>query len=179
MIEDKKSNPGSLPTEPSETPEVDLHKEAILDGSIYPALIRRTGFSRFRVQDAARPPRNVLLTGCTGFLGAHLLSALLLETDVVVYCLVRAKGQEEGEMRVENVLSQYDLLEDSSQNGDSEVLDCESVDANLDQAVSDVPTLIGNLPRRKVSMADLVERTVVLIGDLSKPLLGIDQCAEN
>ncbi|QQQ79924.1 amino acid adenylation domain-containing protein [Saccharothrix sp. 6-C] len=37
------------------------------------------------------PPRRVLLTGATGFLGAHLLGELLSRTDAEVHCLVRAE----------------------------------------------------------------------------------------
>jgi thioester reductase-like protein len=37
------------------------------------------------------PPERVLLTGATGFLGAHLLSELLSRTDAEVHCLVRAE----------------------------------------------------------------------------------------
>ena len=39
-------------------------------------------------------PRNVLLTGATGFLGAYLLRALLDETEADVYCLARAVNGE-------------------------------------------------------------------------------------
>ncbi|MFF0146714.1 thioester reductase-like protein [Amycolatopsis sulphurea] len=34
----------------------------------------------------------VVLTGVTGFLGAHLAAALLQHTDTTVYCLIRAEG---------------------------------------------------------------------------------------
>ncbi|MEU4805395.1 amino acid adenylation domain-containing protein [Actinosynnema sp. NPDC023587] len=36
------------------------------------------------------PPHRVLLTGATGFLGAHLLAELLTRSDAEVHCLVRA-----------------------------------------------------------------------------------------
>ncbi|HEX6359998.1 amino acid adenylation domain-containing protein [Actinophytocola sp.] len=38
------------------------------------------------------PAKRVLLTGATGFLGAHLLAELLARTDADVYCLVRAES---------------------------------------------------------------------------------------
>lgn len=39
------------------------------------------------------PPRRVLLTGATGFLGAHVLAELLTRTSAEVYCLVRASSE--------------------------------------------------------------------------------------
>ncbi|MFM9368115.1 non-ribosomal peptide synthetase [Streptomyces sp. Da 82-17] len=42
---------------------------------------------------ATSPPRHVLLTGATGFLGAFLLRALLARTDATVHCLIRGTGQ--------------------------------------------------------------------------------------
>jgi amino acid adenylation domain-containing protein/thioester reductase-like protein len=42
------------------------------------------------VRTPAHPPRKILLTGATGFLGVHLLHALLRDTEAVVHCLVRA-----------------------------------------------------------------------------------------
>ncbi|HVZ37193.1 MAG TPA: thioester reductase domain-containing protein, partial [Polyangiaceae bacterium] len=44
----------------------------------------------------SRPVRTLLLTGATGFLGAHLVAELLTSTDVEVCCLVRAKHASEG-----------------------------------------------------------------------------------
>ena len=40
-----------------------------------------------------RNPGEVLLTGATGFLGAHLLSELLAATGARVHCLVRAHDE--------------------------------------------------------------------------------------
>ncbi|MFD7657747.1 amino acid adenylation domain-containing protein [Actinosynnema sp. NPDC059797] len=39
------------------------------------------------------PPERVLLTGATGFLGAHLLGEVLERTDAEVHCLVRAETE--------------------------------------------------------------------------------------
>ncbi|WP_327110085.1 amino acid adenylation domain-containing protein [Nocardia sp. NBC_01730] len=46
------------------------------------------------------PPQEVLLTGATGFLGAHLLHELLERTDARVWCVVRADSAEEGIDRI-------------------------------------------------------------------------------
>ncbi|MBW4717936.1 non-ribosomal peptide synthetase family protein [Saccharothrix obliqua] len=40
------------------------------------------------------PPERVLLTGATGFLGAHLLAELLARTTAEVHCLVRAESPD-------------------------------------------------------------------------------------
>ncbi|MBS0350255.1 MAG: amino acid adenylation domain-containing protein, partial [Proteobacteria bacterium] len=40
-------------------------------------------------------PKNILITGATGFLGAHLLHELLNRTTAKIYCLVRAENQNQ------------------------------------------------------------------------------------
>ena len=57
----------------------------------------------------AAPPefRNVLLTGSTGFVGAHLLKELLEKTDAVIYCLVRAQGEVGALIRLRENLQYY------------------------------------------------------------------------
>ncbi len=45
-------------------------------------------------------PSAVLLTGATGFLGAHLLHELLERTDAKVWCLVRASDTDEALVRI-------------------------------------------------------------------------------
>ncbi|UGT64332.1 non-ribosomal peptide synthetase [Nocardia asteroides] len=57
-------------------------------------------------------PRAVLLTGATGFLGAHLLRALLDRTPATVYCLVRAGSDAQAVERVLAALRRYRLRED-------------------------------------------------------------------
>ena len=54
------------------------------------------------------PPRHVLLTGATGFLGAYLLRTLIDDTAATVSCLVRA-GAGEGLARVRANLERYGL----------------------------------------------------------------------
>jgi fatty acid CoA ligase FadD9 len=55
------------------------------------------------------PWRTVLLTGATGFLGAHLVEALLSQTDLVVLCLVRAASDDEAASRLRATLSRYEI----------------------------------------------------------------------
>lgn len=52
--------------------------------------------------------RSILLTGATGFVGAHLLAALLRETSARLYCLARPKGHVDGRSRVIRALHAYE-----------------------------------------------------------------------
>jgi len=57
----------------------------------------------------ARPEtlRHVLLTGASGFVGAHLLKELLERTEATVYCLVRAPGEVGALIRLRENLQHY------------------------------------------------------------------------
>jgi HAD superfamily hydrolase (TIGR01490 family) len=57
----------------------------------------------------AHPWRSVLLTGATGFFGAHLLDTLLAQTDTSVTCLVRAGTPEQALTRVQHSLERHGL----------------------------------------------------------------------
>ncbi|WP_338866169.1 myxochelin non-ribosomal peptide synthetase MxcG [Myxococcus stipitatus] len=54
-------------------------------------------------------PRQVLLTGATGFVGAHLLDQLLRQTQARVVCLVRARDEAQAMARVRAALSSQEL----------------------------------------------------------------------
>ncbi|MCX4572792.1 thioester reductase domain-containing protein [Streptomyces sp. NBC_01571] len=55
------------------------------------------------------PPRRILLTGATGFLGGHLLLDLLRHSDAHVYCLVRAADDEAASARLGAALKTHRL----------------------------------------------------------------------
>ncbi|MER7685098.1 thioester reductase domain-containing protein [Streptomyces sp. NPDC097610] len=55
------------------------------------------------------PPRRILLTGATGFLGSHMLLDLLRHSDAHVYCLVRAADEEAALGRLGEALKGYEL----------------------------------------------------------------------
>jgi thioester reductase-like protein len=55
------------------------------------------------------PPRVVLLTGATGFVGSFLCAELGTATSAEVLCLVRAGSQEEGQERLLAALASYGL----------------------------------------------------------------------
>ena len=50
--------------------------------------------------------KNVLLTGCTGFLGIHLLRDLL-DKDCTIYCLVRSSSVENAKKRIISMFNFY------------------------------------------------------------------------
>ncbi|OWZ05826.1 L-aminoadipate-semialdehyde dehydrogenase large subunit, partial [Phytophthora megakarya] len=93
--------------------KVVLPLEAVLDASIYPAATRKAGYSRYRVEMVALPPRNLFLTGATGFLGVHLLHALLKYSTSVVFCLVRATDEDAAMERIKNSLKEFALLDEA------------------------------------------------------------------
>jgi amino acid adenylation domain-containing protein/thioester reductase-like protein len=67
--------------------EIDWQTEITLDPTIQPEI---------PFTESTSEPKQILLTGATGFLGAFLLDELLRETSANIYCLVRASNFEEG-----------------------------------------------------------------------------------
>jgi amino acid adenylation domain-containing protein/thioester reductase-like protein len=55
------------------------------------------------------PPRTVLLTGATGFIGRYLLAQLLRDTSATVYCLVRAESYGAARSRLKEGLARSEL----------------------------------------------------------------------
>jgi thioester reductase-like protein len=85
--------------QPAPITPADLNAEIVLEPSIRPAAQAR------RAHEA--PPRAIFLTGATGFLGAFLLHELLLQTQATIYCLVRARDQQEADRRIQQTLGEY------------------------------------------------------------------------
>jgi amino acid adenylation domain-containing protein/thioester reductase-like protein len=56
-----------------------------------------------------RRPREILLTGSTGFLGLYLLRELLTATTARVHCLVRADSAAAARLRIEQAAKRYEL----------------------------------------------------------------------
>ena len=83
------------------------------------ALMRADGVLPFDIRPEAAParassPGRILLTGATGFLGAHLLRTLLAETDAQVLCLVRdTQSGDQSWRRVRRSLERYRLWDDT------------------------------------------------------------------
>jgi thioester reductase-like protein len=90
--------------------EVGDNRELMAQDSVLPADIRPS------MEGTPRSPAGrVLLTGATGFLGAHLVRTLVTETAADVWCLVRA-GEAEGTSRVRRNLERYGLWSSSFTN---------------------------------------------------------------
>ena len=51
--------------------------------------------------------KNILLTGATGYLGAHILNELIQNTDSNIYCIIRKKNGKESKERLLQKLSFY------------------------------------------------------------------------
>ncbi|HEY5401176.1 MAG TPA: thioester reductase domain-containing protein, partial [Trebonia sp.] len=83
--------------------EIDFVAEASLDVSIH------GDGARSRPRPDWRSPREILLTGATGFLGAHLLRELLAATDARVWCLVRARDEGDALGRIAQAAARYEL----------------------------------------------------------------------
>jgi thioester reductase-like protein len=79
-------------------------------------------------------PKNIFITGATGFVGAYLLEELLINTSAQIFCLTRAADLENAQQRIQE---------------------------NLE---------INCLWQEKFS-----SRIIPVIGDLSQPLLGIEE----
>jgi amino acid adenylation domain-containing protein/thioester reductase-like protein len=90
-------------TADGEQTQVDFAREAKLG---VPGLLRA---GPRRPQPNWRRPLEVLLTGSTGFLGAHLLHELLATTTARVWCLVRARDGAHALQRITDAAARYEL----------------------------------------------------------------------
>ncbi|MGK7915263.1 MAG: amino acid adenylation domain-containing protein [Prochloraceae cyanobacterium] len=61
-------------------------------------------------------PKQIFITGGTGFLGAFLLHDLLQQTPADLHCLVRADNREHGAQRLQQNLQTYHLWDDRFQD---------------------------------------------------------------
>ncbi|ATL67247.1 amino acid adenylation domain-containing protein [Nocardia terpenica] len=86
-------------------PVIDFTRECELGFELPPA-----------VGPAPRPedPRDVLLTGASGFVGAYLLDRLLRVTSARIHCPVRASSRAHAEQRVRAALARFDLRPDEA-----------------------------------------------------------------
>jgi nonribosomal peptide synthetase DhbF len=67
--------------------------------------------SQIKLTGARAPskPKRIFLTGATGFVGSHLLSTMLRETDAHIACHVRAAGRQSAETRLRQALDRRKL----------------------------------------------------------------------
>lgn len=82
---------------------IDLAREANLD----PAIAATSNY-------LGGPPRAILLTGATGFVGRFLLNELLRATNAKLYCLVRADSSQAAKSRLGATLRTWNLWRDDA-----------------------------------------------------------------
>ncbi|MDZ8107390.1 MAG: thioester reductase domain-containing protein [Nostoc sp. DedQUE12a] len=99
-IQDTKSASSNVNTTPL---VLDLGAEAVLDPTINPGAAANLPVAE---------PKNIFLTGGTGFLGAFIIRELLQETSADIYCLVRADNSEAGKTKLQNNLQQYAIWQE-------------------------------------------------------------------
>ena len=85
------------------TSVLNLAAEVVLDPAIHPS----NAVSVFTGE-----PKNIFLTGGTGFLGAFIIRELLQETGADIYCLVRAANAAEGKSKLQKNLEQYAIWDE-------------------------------------------------------------------
>ncbi|GEN10406.1 nonribosomal peptide synthetase MxcG [Myxococcus fulvus] len=91
-------------------PSTTMLADAELSEDIVPRLTPPQATGAQRTFEALFPePRQVLLTGATGFVGAHLLDQLLRQTQARVVCLVRAKDEPQALERIRAAMTSQRL----------------------------------------------------------------------
>jgi thioester reductase-like protein len=90
-------------TPEGDSSETDFAADTRLDVSI-----RRAAAASLPVREQPGP-REILLTGATGFLGAHLLSELVATTGARIHCLVRARDEAAALSRIGQAAARYEL----------------------------------------------------------------------
>jgi thioester reductase-like protein len=97
----------------SELREMIFH-DSELDSSIFPHPDRRRSvqFTHFTTRihkDTRKLPKNILISGVTGFLGAFLLSEILEQSNSHVCCMVRETTEARGIGRIIDNMRKYNL----------------------------------------------------------------------
>lgn len=63
--------------------------------------------------ESSETVKNVLLTGCTGFIGRFLLRELLTATDYTIYCMLRGETNEQARQRLLGLMQHYQLWDEA------------------------------------------------------------------
>ncbi len=136
--------------------QTDLVTEAVLDPVI------STSGSVPVDTDLIRDPREVLLTGATGFLGSFVLRELLDSTSARIYCLVRASQDKQAMLRVIDSLRDYGLAEGADLSriiaiaGDLEKTLCGLPESLFDELAERIDVIFHNGAR--VNLVDSYDR---------------------
>eukprot|EP01125_Pyxidicula_operculata_P012759 TRINITY_DN4197_c0_g3_i2.p1 TRINITY_DN4197_c0_g3~~TRINITY_DN4197_c0_g3_i2.p1 ORF type:complete len:1095 (+),score=120.04 TRINITY_DN4197_c0_g3_i2:560-3844(+) len=109
---EQRSDASSLPDLNNLTLQVQYHREAEDDlrAARTPMFTQTNPITQYDlVIEMIKAPKNILLTGATGFLGSFLLVELLKLTQSDVYCLVRCTEANDGKVRILNILERYNV----------------------------------------------------------------------
>jgi thioester reductase-like protein len=86
-----------------------LTSAGLTSGGLTSAGLTSAGLTGAGQPPAWRQPRQILLTGATGFFGVHLLRELLADPGARVHCLVRAAHAAQGKDRIAATARRYGL----------------------------------------------------------------------
>ncbi|KAM0500968.1 hypothetical protein ACHAP8_004689 [Fusarium lateritium] len=110
---------------------------------------RYSNFGDIKTVSNRQRGKSVLLTGATGFLGAHMLDILRKDSHIdKIYCLLRADDPSTAHKRVSEVLSQRGMhgLEQSEQGKDKVVcLPCNLTESNLGISENNRNEILGSV----------------------------------
>jgi thioester reductase-like protein len=109
---------------------------------------KHSKFEEIRAVSRGEPGKSVVLTGATGFLGAHILDLLRKDAKVdKIYCLLRADSPSTAHKRVSEALSQRGMhgLERSQESkGNVICLPCNLTEGNLGLSDNDRKDVLSN-----------------------------------
>lgn len=123
--------------------EVDKHDQAMMELDIQLRAFWRTFLHRHHFSKG-----RVLLTGATGFLGAFLLKEMLLNSELLVYCLVRELPNQDLMDRIKETMRKYSILANDSKRATEEQTSMESLFRKR------VIAMKGNVALMKLGLSD-------------------------
>lgn len=97
LLSENITNPGKLPED---------NNEITYDYSAIDELISKNSAPN-KPKMKKDKVKNILLTGATGYMGSHILDNLLRHTKCNIYCLVRAKNNNDPQTRLLDILRFY------------------------------------------------------------------------
>ena len=97
------------------------------------------------LQAASVVPTAILITGCTGFLGAHLLQDLLRHSRATIYCLIREKEGRHLENAISETIERYTLNRELFNHERIQILQGDTSKPQLGLSDSDYHALASNI----------------------------------
>ncbi len=89
-----------------EEKEQNYKKKQKLDFSKYDSVLANNTLD-YPIEIIETSVKDILLTGCTGFLGAHILDSFIKKEKGTIYCLIRSKNNMTAKERLLNILHFY------------------------------------------------------------------------